>query len=362
MKLALIAGLLFSASLYANPTWQVQTVASELDFPWAVAFLPDGQYLVTERTGNIVLLAADGSVLKRQQALLPNIFIAAQGGLLDLQLASDFATSGRLFLSYACGTLNANSTCLASAIWQDQQLTAIRPLFKAKPDRQGAAHYGGRMALLPDQSILLTLGDGFDYREQAQNPANHLGKIVRLNIDGKALPDNPFINDAGSAAEIYTLGHRNVQGIVYDPESQFVYSHEHGPKGGDELNVLIAGQNYGWPVATYGVDYTGARVSPYTEFPGMQAPLYVWTPSIAPSGMTLYRGALFPQWQGNIFVSALAGKALHRLELQQGQVVTEEVLLQDLNSRIRDVRTAPDGAIYLLTDSANGKLLRLLPR
>lgn len=362
MKLALAASLLLCAPLYASQTWQVQTVATDLDFPWAVAFLPDSQYLITERTGNIVLLAADGSLLKRQPAPLPDMFVAAQGGLLDIQLASDFATSGRLFLSYACGTLNANSTCLASALWQDQQLTAIRPVFKALPDRRGAAHFGGRMALLPDHSILLTLGDGFDYREQAQNPANHLGKIVRLTIDGKALPDNPFINEAGSAAEVYTLGHRNVQGIVYDAESQQVYSHEHGPKGGDELNLLHAGQNYGWPVTTYGVDYTGAKISPYTEFTGMQAPLYVWTPSIAPSGMTLYRGALFPQWQGNIFVSALAGKAIHRLTLEQGQVVAEEVLLKDLNSRFRDVRTAPDGAIYLLTDSADGKLLRLLPR
>ncbi len=353
--------LTISLPVYANQPMQVQTVATDLDFPWSLAFLPDGGYLITERTGHLVTLSSEGTLLSRSTVALPNLFVAAQGGLLDIKLAADFAQSGRLFLSYSCGNLNANSTCLASAQLVDGELTAIRPLFHAKPDRRGAAHYGGRIALLPDQTLLLTLGDGFDYREQAQNKASHLGKIVRLTEDGAVPPDNPFAYEAGVAAEIFTLGHRNVQGIFYDEVSAQIYSHEHGPKGGDELNLITAGNNYGWPVATYGVDYTGARVSPFTEFAGMQAPLHVWTPSIAPAGMTLYRGELFPQWQGNIFVSALAGKALHRLALQNDKVVAEEVLLKELDSRIRDVRTGPDGAIYLLTDSAKGQLLRLTP-
>lgn len=353
--------LSLSLTAHASQGVQVQTLSSGLDFPWSLAFLPDGSYLVTERTGFLVNLAADGAVLSRKQVVLPNQFVAAQGGLLDIQLAADFAQSGRLFLSYACGTINANSTCLAGAQWADGELTAIRPIFHAKPDRQGAAHYGGRMALLPDNTLLLTLGDGFDYREQAQNKANHLGKIVRLTEDGAAPLDNPFLGQQGVAAEIFTLGHRNVQGIIYDAATQSIYSHEHGPKGGDELNLLVAGNNYGWPVATYGVDYTGARISPFTDFAGMQPPLHVWTPSIAPAGMTLYRGALFPEWQGNIFVSALAGRALHRLVLENGKVVSEEVLLKDFNARLRDVRTGPDGTLYLLTDGANGRLLRLTP-
>lgn len=353
--------LIISLPVYASQSAKVQTIATALDFPWSLAFLPDGGYLITERTGQLVQLSTEGTVVSRSQVALPNLFVAAQGGLLEVKLAADFAQSGRLFLSYSCGNLNANSTCLASAVWADGSLTAIRPLFHAKPDRQGAAHYGGRMALLPDNTLLLTLGDGFDYREQAQNKANHLGKIVRLTEDGTAPVNNPFFGQPGIAAEIFTLGHRNVQGIFYDALTDNIYSHEHGPKGGDELNLLKAGHNYGWPVATYGTDYTGARISPFTEFAGMQAPLHVWTPSIAPAGMTLYRGELFPQWQGNILVTALAGKALHRLTIENDKVVTEEVLLKDLDSRLRDVRTGPDGAIYLLTDGANGQLLRLTP-
>lgn len=352
--------LLLSAGATAN-AFKVDALTTDLENPWGMAFLPDGRILVTEKTGYLLTLSAEGKRQSRSLAKLPNIFTASQGGLLDIALAPDFAQSNQLFLSYACGDINANSTCLASATFNNGELNDVQSLFHAKPDRRGAAHYGGRMVLLPDNTLLLTLGDGFDYREQAQNKANHLGKIVRLTLTGGVPTDNPLVNEAGAAAEIFTYGHRNVQGIVYDAVSGNIYSHEHGPKGGDELNLLQAGNNYGWPVATFGIDYTGARVSPFTTFAGMQAPLHVWTPSIAPAGMTLYRGELFPEWQGNIFVSALAGKALHRLALQDNQVIKEEVLLQERDTRIRDVRTGPDGAIYLLTDGARGQLLRLTP-
>lgn len=340
----------------------VQTVASGLHHPWSVAFLPDQTFLVSERSGYLVHLAKEGSVISRTALALPELFSGTQGGLLEVALAPDFTQSARLFLTYACGQVSANSTCLAIAQWQNGEVRDIQRVFRASPDRRGAAHFGGRITFLPDATLLLTLGDGFDYREQAQNKANHLGKIVRLTTDGQAASDNPFIGEHGAAAEIFTLGHRNVQGIVYDEQTGVIYSHEHGPKGGDELNILQAGQNYGWPVATFGVDYTGAKVSPFTAFSGMQAPVHVWTPSIAPAGMTLYQGELFSAWQGNILVSALAGKALHRLVVQDQQVVAEEVLLTELDSRLRDVRSGPDGAIYLLTDSAEGRLLRLTPR
>ncbi|MFN3901784.1 MAG: PQQ-dependent sugar dehydrogenase [Alishewanella aestuarii] len=341
---------------------KVQTLTEGLEYPWSLSFLPSGGFLLTERSGQLVTLGSDGQVLQKLDVNLPDLYAASQGGLLEVLLAEDFAQSGRLFLSYVCGTANANSVCLASASWQDNQLTDVKQIFRATPDRRGAAHYGGRMVLLPDQSLVLTLGDGFDYREQAQNKANHLGKIVRLQLDGSVPADNPFVGQAAVAAEIFTLGHRNVQGIVYDAATGKLWSHEHGPKGGDELNLLQAGVNYGWPVATTGIDYTGARISPFTRFTGMAEPVYQWSPSIAPAGMTLYRGEAFPQYQGNILITALAGKALHRLVLDGDKVVEEEKLLTELDSRLRDVRTGPDGLIYILTDGPAGKLLRLSPQ
>lgn len=341
--------------------FRVETLTEQLDHPWSMAFLPSGEMLLTERTGQLVLVAADGQLLQRSSPAIPELYVAAQGGLLDIHLAPDFTSSGRLFLSYSCGTRAANSVCLASAQYQQQQLTQLSPIFRARPDRRGAAHYGGRMAFLADESLILTLGDGFDYREQAQNNANHLGKIVRLQQDGRVPADNPFVGQPGVAAEIYSLGHRNVQGIVFDAASGLLWSHEHGPKGGDELNLLSAGANYGWPVATSGIDYTGARISPFIRFDGMQAPVYEWSPSIAPAGMTLYRGSAFPQFDGDLFITALAGRALHRLQIKEQQVVAEQKLLTELNLRLRDVRTGPDGLIYILTDGPNGKLLRLVP-
>lgn len=341
---------------------KVQILTEGLEYPWSLSFLPSGGFLLTERSGQLVTLGSDGQLLQKLDVNLPDFYAAAQGGLLEVLLADDFAQSGRLFLSYVCGTAAANSVCLASANWQNNQLAEVKQIFRATPDRRGAAHYGGRMVQLPDQSLVLTLGDGFDYREQAQNKANHLGKIVRLQQDGSAPADNPFVGQAAVATEIFTLGHRNVQGIVYDAATGKLWSHEHGPKGGDELNLLTAGSNYGWPVATSGIDYTGARVSPFTRFNGMAEPVYQWSPSIAPAGMTLYRGAAFPQYQGNIMVTALAGKALHRLVLDGDKVVQEEKLLTSLDSRLRDVRTGPDGLIYILTDGPAGKLLRLSPQ
>lgn len=361
LRLMICAAVSFAVTALATPksAYTVEPLAAGLEYPWALAFLPDGGFLITEKTGYLHRLDAKGATAARIAVPLPGLLTAAQGGLLDLVLLPDFAESGQLLLSYACGEIKASSTCLARAVYKNDRLEQVEQIFRAQPDRPAPAHFGGRIALLPDQTLVLTLGDGFDLREQAQNPADHLGKLVRLHRDGTVPQDNPFIGRAGYAPAIYSLGHRNVQGIVWDAQQQRLLSHEHGPRGGDELNVIVPGANYGWPVATYGTDYTFARISPYTQFAGMQSPVHYWTPSIAPAGMTLYRGDEFPDWQGNIFVAALAAKRLHRLVVKGEQVIEEELLLVERNQRLRDVRTGPDGALYVLTDSENGELLRL---
>lgn len=356
----LLTGLLGSGLAQAMD-YRVETVTAGLEHPWSLAFLPDGRMLVTERVGRLRIIEQDGRLNPQPVGGVPEGFVAAQAGLMEVLLDPEFASNQQLYLSYAYGTAQANNTRLAKARLVDGQLQDVQVLFSAQPAKAGAAHYGGRMAFLPDNSLVLTLGDGFDWREQAQNTSNHLGKIVRLQRDGSVPADNPLVGQAGAAAEIYSFGHRNVQGIVYDAELQRLYSHEHGPRGGDELNLIEPGNNYGWPLITYGVDYTGAQISPYTELPGLQQPLLHWTPSVAPSSLTQYRGALFPEWQGDLFASTLAERSVRRIRLQDGKLAGEEVLFEELDERIRDVRGGPDGALYLLTDSPEGRLLRVVP-
>ena len=355
---SLLLLLVLSLKVQAVP-YQVTTVAEQLNYPWSLAFLPDGSMLLTERTGKLKQLSATGEVTAQVAPALPELYVAAQGGLLEVLVPEAFSQNQQLLLSYVCGDANANTLCLATARWDQQQLTDIRQVFKAEPYRKGAAHYGGRMLQLPDNSILLTLGDGFDYREQAQNPANHLGKIVRLLPDGSVPADNPFIDQAGYASEIYSMGHRNVQGIVWDSTNKLVYSHEHGPRGGDELNIIQAGNNYGWPVATFGVDYSGAQITPFRSRPGMEDPRVDWTPSIAPSGMTLYRGEQFPDWQGDLLVTALVAREVRRVALDGDRVTGEQALFGDIGQRLRDIKAGPDGALYILTDLPQGRVLRI---
>jgi glucose/arabinose dehydrogenase len=356
----LLLGLLGSSLAHAMD-YRIETVVSGLESPWSLAFLPDGRMLVTERVGRLRIIEQDGSLNPQPVGGVPETFVAAQAGLMEVQLDPQFASNQQVYLSYAYGTTQANNTRLAKARLVDGQLQDVQVLFSALPTKTGAAHYGGRMAWLPDNTLVLTLGDGFDWREQAQNTSNHLGKIVRLNRDGSIPQDNPFVGQAGAAEEIYSLGHRNVQGIVYDDQLKRLYSHEHGPRGGDELNLIEPGNNYGWPLITYGIDYSGAQISPYTELPGLQQPLLQWSPSVAPSSLMQYRGALFPQWQGDLFASTLAERSVRRIRLQDGKLAGEEVLFEELKERIRDVRGGPDGALYLLTDSAKGRLLRVVP-
>lgn len=341
--------------------YRIETLAEGLEHPWDIAFLPDGGALVSERAGRLRLIDSQGQLVPEPLAGLPELFVSGQGGLHDILLAADFKQSQVLYFSYVCGTPDANHTCLARARLGKQRLENVEEIFRAQPAKSGAAHFGARLSQLPDETLILTLGDGFDYREQAQKLGNHIGTIVRLNPDGSAPANNPFVDLPGALPEIYSYGHRNPQGLFYDSERNRLISHEHGPRGGDEINVIKPGRNYGWPVVTHGLDYTYALVTPFTEHEGMVAPLLHWTPSIAPSGLTVYRGELFPEWQGSLLVGGLASRQVHRVVLTDGGAKEKEILFSELGERIRSVKTGPDGAIYLLTDSPQGKVLRVVP-
>ncbi|UYF98897.1 PQQ-dependent sugar dehydrogenase [Halomonas sp. GD1P12] len=343
----------------ASVDYRLEIVAEGLEHPWSLAFLPGGDMLVTERPGRLRRITPGEESVAIDNA--PAVFASKQSGLFDVLLSNDFAQNETLYLSYACGDLTANHTCLARARLVDNALQNVEEIFRVAPAKRGAAHFGGRLAWLPDDTLILTLGDGFDYREQAQNNDNHIGTIVRLNRDGSAPQDNPFMGEDSTRPEIYSLGHRNVQGLVVDGEGRVII-HEHGPRGGDEINIIEPGANYGWPIATHGLDYTGARVTPFTEYPGTMPPLLDWTPSIAPSGMTRYDGELFPEWQGDLLIGSLVDREVRRVTLNDDLTQAEDVegLFGELEERIRDVRTGPDGALYLLTDSPEGRLIRVV--
>lgn len=359
LSVALLSGAVCAADP-AKKAYTIETVARGLEHPWSLAFLPDGRMLVTERAGRLRVIE-NGRLRPEPVPGVPPVYVRNQAGLFEVLPARDFDKSGVIYLSFAHGDAKANNTRLVRGRLQNNRLTDVQALFTAQPLRSTAAHYGGRMAWLPDGTLVLTLGDGFNYRERAQKLDDHLGKVVRLNADGSVPGDNPFVGRKDARPEIYSYGHRNPQGIVYDDNNNRLYMHEHGPRGGDELNLLAPGRNYGWPAITYGIDYSGAIISPYTQMKGMEQPLVHWTPSIAPAGMTLYNGKLFPDWQGDLFVSALVERSVRRLRLKEGQVAEQQVLFMELGERIRDVRAGPDGALYLLTDDSDGSVLKVVP-
>lgn len=338
--------------------FNIEIMAEGLSNPWAVAELPDGSFLVTERAGEIYRLRGKD---RTQIEGLPNdIFVDGQGGLLDIILAPDFALTSEVYFSYSYGVLDANGTALVKAKLNKNRLEKPVVIFRASPPKQASAHFGGRVTFLSDETLILTLGDGFAYRKDAQKTDTHLGKIVRLTKDGGTPQDNPYLGQSEFKPQIYSIGHRNVQGVAYDAQTQTLWAHEHGPRGGDELNIIKPGENYGWPIATKGTDYNGARISPFETFEGMADPVHNWTPSIAPSGLAIYRGAMFPEWNGDALVGGLASRDLRRVDLENGKSVGEVDLLSDLDVRIRDVRVATDGSILILTDDeTNGQLLRI---
>jgi glucose/arabinose dehydrogenase len=336
---------------------KLEVVASGLDHPWSIGFLPGGGVLVTERNGGLRRL--ENGKLFRVTGV-PKVYNEGQGGLFDVVAHPDFQQNGIIFLSYAHGTNAANATRVARARLVGNTLLEVTPIFTNAPLKKGPVHFGGRMAFLPDGTLVLTTGDGFDYREKAQLLSSGLGKILRITTDGKVPPGNPFAAEPNAMGAIWSRGHRNPQGLAYDPVRKMLFAHEHGPRGGDEVNVITAGSNYGWPVATRGLDYSGATISPYKSYPGMKDGLVVWVPSIAPSGLAVYRGAMFPEWNGDLLVGALVDREVRRVRLSpEGKVLGQESLLKNLDARIRDVRVAPDGSLWVTTDDPAGKVIRV---
>ena len=354
---AVCTALLLTASVAASATeYTVTPLAENLDNPWCVTQLPSGDYLITERAGAMKHLTTGTGELT-PIANVPEVYFAGQGGLFDVLLDRDFERNSIVYLSYAGGDKSANGTHIARARLEGDSLQDVEVIFAATPEKSGPQHYGGRMVLLPDNTLLLTTGDGFDFREQAQNISSNLGKTVRIKLDGGIPADNPFAGGSGHPA-VWTYGHRNPQGLALDSANGAVYLHEHGPRGGDEINVLEPGSNYGWPITSHGHDYNGARISPFTEYEGIQPPLKVWTPSIAPSGFVVYRGEQFPEWQGSMFVGALVDQEVRRVSFDNDGI-NEEVVFPEIDARIRDIRTTEDGALLVVTDGTPGTVYRI---
>jgi aldose sugar dehydrogenase len=339
---------------------RVSEVARGLKTPWGVAFLPDGAMLVTERDGGLKLVR-QGSAPADVPGL-PAAFRAGQAGNFDIALHPRFAENGLVYVTMATGTSSANRLTLVRGRFDGTRLQDVRTLFQAAPDRGGSNHYGGRLRFMPDETIMLTTGDAYTLMREAQTLNNHLGKVLRLDAEGRAPAGNPFVGRAGALPEIWSYGHRNVQGLAFDPGAQVVYTNEHGPRGGDEINLIQPGQNYGWPVVTNGIDYSGAPIALKASDPAMRDPLVDWTPSIAPSGMAFYAGIAIPQWRGDLLVTTLAGQELRRVDLEGGQVRGQERIVPQIAERLRQVAQAPDGSVIVLTDNgSDGKVLRIAP-
>ena len=345
----------------AEHDFRVVVLTRGLEHPWGLAFLPDGRFLVTERPGRLRLVAADGTLDPRPVEGLPPIAAQGQGGLLDVALHPQFAENGLVYLSYAARGTGGIGTEAARGQMVDHRLEDVKVLFRQQPKSGGGRHFGSRLVFDRQGQFYITLGDRGEMA-RAQKLDDLAGKIVRLTADGQIPPDNPFANQAGARPEIYSLGNRNVQGAALHPVTGELWTHEHGPQGGDEVNVIRAGRNYGWPVITYGVEYViGTKIGEGTQKPGMEQPLHIWVPSIAPSGLAFYQGDRFPGWRGDLFVGALRGQMLVRLRFDGEKLVREERLLEGELGRIRDVRAGPDGYLYLLTDADDGVIARLEP-
>jgi len=362
LTLILIA-LLASANALAQNLRTVPVVRG-LQEPWAMAFLPDGRMLITEKGGGLRIAASDGR-LSAPLVGLPALSVGGQCGLLDVVLDPQFSSNQRIFFTFAEPGDGGNSTAVGSARLVADQLQDVRTLFSQKPKMRSQNHCGSRIVFDRSGHLLVGLGDRFSGKEEAQNPANHIGKIIRIDVDGKAPADNPFIGRAGAAPELFSMGHRNIQGAALHLGTGELWASEHGPQGGDEINRVLGGRNHGWPLVTYGRNYgSGTRIGEEGPKDGFDAPLRHWVPtSVAPSGLAFLTSDRYnqrPAWKGSLFTGTLRGQALIRLTLDGNRITGEERLLEDLGARIRDVRQGPDGWLYVLTDGRDGQLLRLV--
>jgi aldose sugar dehydrogenase len=341
-------------------SFRIVRVVGGLEQPWSLAFLPDGRMLVTEKAGRLRMVA-NGKLEPQPIAGLPQVTVHGQGGLHDVALHPQYEKNRLVYLAYAARGDDGAGTELARGRLDGNRLEDVQVLFRQSPKGRAGQHFGGRIVFDRAGHLYLTLGDRGE-RDRAQKPDDHAGSVIRLHDDGRVPKDNPFAGKAGWKPEKFTLGNRNMQGAALHPQTGVLWVHEHGPQGGDEVNIIRPGANYGWPVVTYGVNYgIGTKIGEGSSKPGMEQPIHYWVPSIAPSGMAFYSGDRFPRWKGNLFVGALRDQMLVRLVLDGAKVVKEERLLRNALGRIRDVRAGPDGFIYLLTDESNGVLARLEP-
>ncbi|PTA50692.1 oxidoreductase [Shewanella morhuae] len=345
---------------------QIKTIAEGLENIWGMAFLPDGNMLVTERAGRMRIVSTTGKVGEPLTGL-PPMYAKGQGGLLDVVLAPDFATSQKIYFSYAepaeGEASELNSTAVSFAVLNGNKLENLTHVFSQQPKINSGHHFGSRLVWAPDGTLFITLGDRYSEKDKAQTLDNHLGKVVRINADGSVPQNNPFVNTAGALPEIWSIGHRNMQGAAINPTSKVLWTGEHGPQGGDELNIDQAAKNYGWPVITYGENYGGGKIGEGTHKAGMEQPVYKWVPSIATAGFIFYTGDKFPQWQNNILLASLKEKTLVRLVLDGDKIIKEERLLKtELGQRLRTVVQGPDGLIYLVTDEAKSKIYQISPQ
>lgn len=348
--------------------YRLTTLVEGLEHPWGLAWLPNGDLLITERPGRLRLVR-EGLLQERPLTGLPQVFDSGQGGLLDVALHPDFEDNRLVYLSFAAGESGANGTRVARGRLEAGGLVGLETIFAVSPLKRGGQHFGSRLLFLPDGSLLVTVGDGGNpplaiegalSRLQAQDLGSGLGKIHRLADDGSAPPDNPFAGDPAATPTLWSYGHRNPQGLALDPATGAVWESEHGSRGGDEVNLIEAGNNYGWPRASYSDEYSGGRVAPHDSLPGMVGPRLVWTPSIAPSGLAVYRGGAFPDWQGDLFAGGLVSADVRRIRLDAaGRVTGEESI--PIDARVRQVAQGPDGLLYLLTDEYDGRLIRIEP-
>jgi len=358
MKFFLLFFILFF-SIHSSTEYKYETVLDNLDDAWSFVFLNEDTILFTEMPGKLKIASlTNKSIINIGN--VPEVAYSSQGGLSEVILDPDFDSNNKIYITYSAKKDNKKITLyLSSAELKKNELVNRKVIFEANAFRRSPAHMGAKIAFLNDGTLLLTSGDGYDHREKAQKLDNHFGKIIRINRDGSIPQDNPFISNKNALSDIYSYGHRNMQGLVITGSGE-IYEHEHGPKGGDELNIIKPSLNYGWPAITYGIDYSGAVISPFTEKEGMEQPLFTWIPSIAPSDMIFYEKDLYPELKNNFLITALVSRDVKQININD--LTTQKSLFTDLNFRLRNIQDSPKGYIYLLTDGPNNKLIKILPK